>query len=428
MTVEPKVLVSWYTDPRYIAPFSLSPAQVTVGPKAFPDQPMAPYRAWTPIHQPYDLHHVVRKAGINEDFDVVVVFSDSSNANTPFNLEAFQARTVLCIGDTHHLEAPLRRTISYAQSARYDHVALLYARQHLHWFARAGFANLAWLPGLRATDPIRLFNDSTREPVITFMGSFGDYHPRRRRLIEHMQSQGLPVYLGAGPRDFCSERYAASQICFNCSLNGDLNLRIFEVLGAGGCLLTDRLSPSSGLDLLLPEGKAYVAYQTDEELVREAFRLLKSPADALSIASIGANHYSRGLTPEHRTRDLLRWIEDGDLDPRFKPEFVPKTEDPTELASRMALFETIQEEHRTQESVRVLIDKDCLPAYRQDLADLPRVQTDEIDVSRPPPRRLTSSGSIYVRCDFLVIVKERQPPRWVRAANIVQARGKANTA
>jgi spore maturation protein CgeB len=34
--------------------------------------------------------------------------------------------------------------------------------------------------------------------------------------------------------------YNAAQITFNCSLNGDRNMRIFEVMAAGGFLVTDR--------------------------------------------------------------------------------------------------------------------------------------------------------------------------------------------
>jgi hypothetical protein len=33
MRGNPSILVSWYTDPRAIPPFILSPGQVTVGPK-----------------------------------------------------------------------------------------------------------------------------------------------------------------------------------------------------------------------------------------------------------------------------------------------------------------------------------------------------------------------------------------------------------
>ena len=58
-----------------------------------------------------------------------------------------------------------------------------------------------------------------------------------------------------GSRDHAADMCASSVVSFNASLNGDLNLRVFETLSAGGCLLTDRLSAQSGLDLILKTAK-----------------------------------------------------------------------------------------------------------------------------------------------------------------------------
>jgi hypothetical protein len=57
---------------------------------------------------------------------------------------------------------------------------------------------------------------------------------------------GLPLAATTGSREATADVYAESLACFNASLNGDLNFRVFEVLSAGGCLLTDRLAPEAG--------------------------------------------------------------------------------------------------------------------------------------------------------------------------------------
>ena len=61
--------------------------------------------------------------------------------------------------------------------------------------------------------------------------------------------------------------YAQSTVSFNASLSGDLNMRVFEVLSAGGFLLTDRLSPQAGLELLLRPGHDCETYGDAEELL-----------------------------------------------------------------------------------------------------------------------------------------------------------------
>ena len=43
-----------------------------------------------------------------------------------------------------------------------------------------------------------------------------------------------------------------------------------EVLAAGGCLLSDRLGPDSGMNVLLDEGIHYLDYTNAEEASRAA--------------------------------------------------------------------------------------------------------------------------------------------------------------
>ena len=68
--------------------------------------------------------------------------------------------------------------------------------------------------------------------------------------------------------------FTLSNISLNISLNGDLNLRNFEILSAKSFLLTDKLSDESGLSLLLENGKDYESYSSIDELIEKLITLL----------------------------------------------------------------------------------------------------------------------------------------------------------
>jgi hypothetical protein len=238
---EKSILLSWYTDPTVIPPFVLSPGQVTVGPKLRPDQPRMMYAGRTPIGV-YDLKVALESQDLARRYDLVVVYADASGMNFPLNLDAFDCPKVLVVGDTHHLKSPLRQMIEYARDARFDFVTSICNRQHLRWFTAAGFSRVAWFPGLAIRHVARPFQRN-RKQHLGFVGQSGGRHMRRARLMELLRSSDVPLTACNGSRDLTADVYAESVASFNASLNGDFNFRVFEVLSAGGCLLTDRLAP-----------------------------------------------------------------------------------------------------------------------------------------------------------------------------------------
>lgn len=376
------VLVSWYTTPRYIPPFDLSDRQVTVGPQAEPDQPRMMFAGWTPAGE-YDLLAALEAQKFRTQYDALVVWSDASGSNRPLNLAAFDCPKVLCVGDTHHLERPLSGMIGYAEKAGFDFIVSSHNRQHLHWFGEAGFTNLAWIPGVKARHIPRPIKEG-RAPQVCFVGQWSDFHPRRRRLLAALQDQGVALFARQATRELSADLYAGSVASLNASLNGDLNLRVFEVLSAGGCLLTDRLSPQSGLDLILQEDRDFCGYGSAEELVDKARFLLREPSSALTIARAGNRTYTRNLLPQRQAEVLLDWVFDGKLDPLYAvPATVPQT-GAVPLPTRLAIYEVLQEMQRRLEAPRVFVASELAAVVREDAADLSRLRLDSGDARTPP--------------------------------------------
>ena len=370
------ILVSWYTRPNYIPPCVFSESQTTVGPRLYPDQPKMMFKGWTPTGS-YDLYEAVHTMDLDPDFDLVITWSDGTGINAPLNLEPFNCPKVLCVADTHHMPAALQRMIWYATEAGYDYVVATYNRQHLHWFRDAGISRLAWFPGLRAElNPRRSIAE--RLPRVAFFGNAGDLHPRRQNLLREMERNGIPCVVGKGSHDHVSDLYASSVVSFNASLNGDLNLRVFEILEARGCLLTDRLSPHSGLDLLLDDGVDMLCYDTIEDCIDKARFLLNHPEVAFRIAQAGNSTYVNTLSPRRQVEAMLSWVFEDRLDSLYSPDAdrLLRTSGTAScpLTTRVQLYEKLQEMHRVQERPEILFAGNVNPIHVADAIDLPRLR------------------------------------------------------
>ena len=97
-------------------------------------------------------------------------------------------------------------------------------------------------------------------------------------------------------------------ISVNVSLNSDLNWRFFEVIAAGGFLLTDRLPDSSGINLILQEGVHYEAFSSRDELHQKASFYLQNPQKIEKIAKAGFEAYWQRLSPKILRKEMLSRI------------------------------------------------------------------------------------------------------------------------
>jgi len=219
-----------------------SKKEIFVGPDT--DTRIAPSRTFAvkaPVGS-YDVAEVLRFLPPEQKPDFAVVKADATRRNFPRNLGQLACPKILLVGDTHHLDSPLQNLIGYAKSEPFDFIIFDHTRHHAHWFARAGLKNLHWLPALDYGFLPRELKAAPSRPL-TFVGQVGAYHPWRRAVLNEVKSAGLPLELFRAKLQDTADLYADSQITLNVSLNGDLNLRVFEALSAGGFLLTDELTP-----------------------------------------------------------------------------------------------------------------------------------------------------------------------------------------
>ena len=362
-----RVLFSTGSPARYMSPPQLGDEQVNCGPdwadESAPDGRVRSLK--TPVGD-YDLAAIAAKLPPDQQPDVVVCLVDASWRNVPRNLGAFKCPRVLLVADTHHLRSPLIGMMRYLSGESFDRAVFLYDRHHAAFFHAAGLRNLFWLPGLtfpHGDAAVRAARCAASERVarIGFVGQTGKIHPRRTRLLGALGAAGLPVAAQPLAQAEALGFYGQSLLGFNASLNGDLNLRVFEILASGAGLLTDRLAPESGLATLFGERSEAATYGNSADLVKLARHYLAKPVEARALGVAGAKKFD-ALFNEARRRAAFRAVAfDGVALPQFEFSATETTRvffggDTDRLLQSLMVYEGVQELHRTRETVRVALD------------------------------------------------------------------------
>lgn len=336
----------------------------------------------------HDAAHILAQLPVSQHPELIVVKADSTQRNCPRNLAAFKCPKVLLVGDTHHQRSPISSVISYAQSEPFDFVVMDHTRHHAHWFAQAGVKNLHWIPALDYGFLLRDLREPRTRPL-TFVGNTGVFHPWRRTVLTQLLRSGLPLEILQGTPREAADCYANSEVTLNISLNGDLNLRVFEALSAGGFLLTDALSDASGLSVLFEAGKHLETWSSPGELQEKIRHYLNRPDEVTRIRRQGQLEILRSHRPETKTQELLDLVFKGRVNPRYdlglnapkgRGQAVARLE--PERIRHLSAYEWIQETHRTSLSTTVF----CAPSLLAEtlsLADLPRLHFADLGTLRP---------------------------------------------
>lgn len=401
---------------RYMAPPVLAEEQINAGPD-WPDD-VAPDGRWRSLRTPagaYDLAALLAKLPPEQQPDAVVALVDASWRNQPRNLASFRGPKALLVADTHHLNSPLTGMFRYTAAEAYDRIIFLSDRHHLAFFESAGFRNLYWFPGLTFPHDdatVHAARARKREKRIAFVGQAGKLHLHRSRLLAALKARGLPVDQRSLTQRKALDFYGSSLLGFNASLNGDLNLRVFEVLSTGSALLTDRLAPESGLLELFDHGRELITYGSAEELAERAIHALAHPKETTVIGAAGAAWFDDHFNASRRRTTFQELLVNGTP----VSEFAGAGQQPApriyfggngdQLLQTMMVYEGVQELHRTEEKVRVALTPDVSEDIADVCATLPRVEVIRGDLLAP------ADMAIFTRDDDIMPGAVQAPRVW----------------
>lgn len=101
-----------------------------------------------------------------------------------------------------------------------------------------------------------------------------------------------------------SVRYIRSRVGYNISIKNDLNMRFFEVMSSGTCLLTN--TTVDGIyDLGFEEGVDFLGYATKDEMVDKVQWALDNPMEREAIAKSGHEKCRKFHTYELRMKKII---------------------------------------------------------------------------------------------------------------------------
>lgn len=345
----------------------------------------------------FDLPAVVARLPAHQRPELIVVKADATRRNLPRGLDRLPGTKVLLVGDTHHFASPLRTLLAYGAMESFDAVVLDHTRQHAHAFLEAGFDRVYWIPAVDYALRRRDIPAAPERPL-TFVGQVGAFHPWRRHMLDRLVAAGLPLTAMRAPPETAADLYAASRVTLNVSLNGDLNLRVFEALGAGGFLLTDALSEEAGLERCFTPGRHLATYRSPDELVELARHYLDHPAEAMAIRRAGQAHLLEFHSPQVKRAQFFAAVFDDRVDPALEVRgerrgLAALPAQGTAFRRRLAAYEALQRLQLTASRLTVHADEEngFVADLRLMARDLPRVafaapgdEADPVSLPLPP--------------------------------------------
>lgn len=246
-------------------------------------------------------HHVVHVLPenimeVNGGYDLYVKVDDGMK-QTQWN-PALHPSYYYCI-DTH-IETDWR--IKLARDGMFDTVSYVHSQgQSVEWGRKDPF----WLPV--GCDPLIHFNGlQKKEYDGCFIGNFhnGLAGPRIEMLDTFFKACPGPIFFGNRTFREMTDKYAKSRLVFNRSINGDMNMRAYEAMCSGSCLVTDRVPDLDKLGFI--DGVHYAGYSSKEELESIVKDLLANEEKRESIARQGRAESVKSHTYAIRMGEILK--------------------------------------------------------------------------------------------------------------------------
>lgn len=248
----------------------------------------------------YGWEQLVDMAGWKPD---VLVVADKSRPPFVVGMENFPCLTVFYCVDSHiHSYYPL-----YAQA--FD-VCLVSLKDHLPWFLGKNLPpeRLWWFPPF-APD-IASGSSTVAHNYLwdcLFVGTVNaETNPSRAHFMAEL-GQRLPS-LHCMRGDYM-QLFPQGRVLMNHSAAGDLNFRVFEALGCGGCLVTPDVG--HGQDTLFTAGEHLLTYpQYDvEAAAAQVLDVLKQPHKQEALREAGLAAVNAGHRASHRAQEFTQKIQ-----------------------------------------------------------------------------------------------------------------------
>jgi len=210
----------------------------------------------------------------------LVLWIDSGLHRLTLDLTGCTAPTVALVGDVRGDDV-MGRQIQHAR--QFDLALLQFTPGAVKRFVAAG-VNAQWIPPCADPDQHAWPGDVTPIYDVGLVGSTTWAHDRRVSLLKQMQGAGIDVRVESHLHEEMALFHQRCRVLFNCSLDGDLNMRVPEAMISGRPLVTDRVE---GIATFGQHDTRFLLYDTDDEAVAAVQSLLHCPGERARIGGHG---------------------------------------------------------------------------------------------------------------------------------------------
>jgi hypothetical protein len=234
------------------------------------------------------------------------IWIDQHGENLPDRLEHLDCPGAALFGDTHLGDINWR--LQYARN--YDYIFVMFNKQHIPLFREAGCQQVFWSPA--ACDPeIHCRITAKKIYPVSFVGStHPDLHHDRVTLFNFLKSNNIDIYIDSKLLQEMSLVFSRSKLVLNKNIAEDLNQRVFEVLGTGSLLLTNRLNRETGLEDLFKDRQHLVIYDNETDLLELIRYYLENEDEREAIALSGYREALNKHTYDRRVKEIIRTVLD----------------------------------------------------------------------------------------------------------------------
>jgi len=220
-----------------------------------------------------------------------------------YGIENIEIPTIFYGIDTH----TRTRDLIYREASKYKQVYFA-QKKAIKEFKEIYNKESGWMPCC-AEPLIHKPMDFDLEYDFAFVGGadLPEAHKLRRETLKKLMTK-YKVFIGNAYGYFMSMVYNKARVVFNHACNDDVNMRIFEAMACKRALLTNNLSPESGLNDLFEAGKHYIPFD-DKNLMDQAEKLIKDDKLRQLIAETGYKEVLEKHTYEKRMEEMLCQIK-----------------------------------------------------------------------------------------------------------------------
>ena len=232
----------------------------------------------------------------SRDADVILVTENYDRTGWLPNLSACGILKIFWSIDAHVV---LRRHIDYVHKNRID-VVLSSTERYLKNFSAD---KKYWFPNCYPDDLFDTYIETigtvAKTQDIGFCGNINN----RGGWLEMLGIKPDVMVLG----EKMIRKIAGYKIHWNRGVRDDINYRVFETLGIGTFLLTNRVH---GLDRLLIDGRHLATYSNGAECIEKMAYYIKNESEREKIAAAGRAHVKRNHTYDVRAQQLKNIIKE----------------------------------------------------------------------------------------------------------------------